>query len=703
MHLKYKFFKHYIMKFLFVYAVCFALVAVPESKSYEDSFDEIIVISDLREKNISTTATSMEIINSEVIERRKAQHIDTLLNTVANVNFASGASRGRFVQIRGIGERSQFVEPINPSVGVLLDGIDISGTNGAALTLDLDRIEILRGPQGTINGANALAGLINLKSNRPEAIKSGKLKIGFGNYEARTIDGSYSIPISETSKFRIAMGRTLNNGFMSNDFLDRDNTNNINESAIRSMFDWQPTDNLTMESTFLRLDIDNGYDAFSLDNTRRTLSNNPGHDRLKMNGLSFKTKYSEVNYDLISIVSGYNSDSEYGYDEDWAFPDICLGQACEGWEYSSTDNYIRSKTNLVIDTRLLSKKTFSILNSSFKWVLGVYLRDQEEVLSREYTYLQNAFTSDFNTKNLAVYGQIDSNLNDHISVIGGVRLERRKANYSDSDVFAHDVAENLWGGKLAVNYAISDSITSYMVLSRGYKAGGINNNLSLALENRDFDTEYMWNLETGLSGTWYESRLRGRVSAFYQWRRDVQLKQSLVLPRDDSNSVEFIDYIGNSAEGVNYGLEVNLSLDLNDRFELFGSVGLLETEFRVPTSDLLNFREQAHAPSYQFMIGGNFIVSSDIYLSFDVEGKDKFYLSSNHNEESESYTLINLSFNYQPNEIRYSLWGKNLANDKTIIRGFGGFGNDPRKYYVTEPYYQYGAPRTFGVTAQFDF
>ena len=94
-----------------------------------------------------------------------------------------------------------------------------------------------------------------------------------------------------------------------------------------------------------------------------------------------------------------------------------------------------------------------------------------------------------------------------------------------------------------------------MVLSRGYKAGGINNNLSLALENRDFDTEYMWNLETGLSGTWYESRLRGRVSAFYQWRRDVQLKQSLVLPRDDSNSVEFIDYIGNSAEGVNYGIE----------------------------------------------------------------------------------------------------------------------------------------------------
>ena len=74
------------MKFLFVYAICFALVAVPESKSYEDGFDEIIVISDLREKNISTAATSMEIINSEVIERRKAQHIDTLLNTVATTN-----------------------------------------------------------------------------------------------------------------------------------------------------------------------------------------------------------------------------------------------------------------------------------------------------------------------------------------------------------------------------------------------------------------------------------------------------------------------------------------------------------------------------------------------------------------------------------------------------------------------------------------
>ena len=124
-----------------------------------DTIDEIIVSADFRDSNLLNTAASISVIDSQVIDRRQARHLEQLLNLAPNVNFSSGASRGRFVQIRGIGERSQFIEPLNPSVGTLVDGIDFTGIAGAATTMDIQQVEILRGPQGTLYGANALAGL----------------------------------------------------------------------------------------------------------------------------------------------------------------------------------------------------------------------------------------------------------------------------------------------------------------------------------------------------------------------------------------------------------------------------------------------------------------------------------------------------------------------------------------------------------------
>ena len=131
------------------------------------AIEEVIVTADFRDTSLLKTAASITVFDSQTITRRQARHLEQLLNLAPNVNFSSGASRGRFLQIRGIGERSQFIEPLNPSVGILVDGIDFTGIAGAATTMDIAQVEILRGPQGTLYGANALAGLINLRSNQP--------------------------------------------------------------------------------------------------------------------------------------------------------------------------------------------------------------------------------------------------------------------------------------------------------------------------------------------------------------------------------------------------------------------------------------------------------------------------------------------------------------------------------------------------------
>ena len=673
-------------------------------EAVEGSIDEVIVSADFRDTKLLSTAASVSVIDSQTIDRRQARHLEQLLNLAPNVNFASGASRGRFIQIRGIGERSQFVEPLNPSVGTLVDGIDFTGIAGAATTMDIQQIEILRGPQGTLYGANALAGLINLKSNQPTEQAEGNLEVSMGDYNTQTVSGAVGGALSEDLAARIALQQHSSDGYIRNDFLKRDDTDNIDELSIRSILDWQTSEDLALKLTVFHVNADNGYDAFSLDNTRHTLSDTPGHDRQESTAFAVESNWQASDtFDLIGLVSFADTNLEYGYDEDWAYPDICTGQPCEGWEYNSVDNYIRDRKNATVDIKLVSTDGGRILNNTSDWVVGVYWRDQDEQLLRQYTYASGDFSSDFDTNNQAIYGQLDSQLSDSLILTSGLRFEKRKADYVDSESVAHEVDESLWGGRIALNYKLSDQTMVYGLIARGYKAGGVNSEPSLAAEDRQFDTEIMWNLETGVKGQWLDDQLQAQVAAFYQKRDDIQIKQSLVLAREDSNASDFIDYFGNSANGSNYGLEVELNWFASDSLAVFASLGWLETEYDIPLSEDLDSREQAHAPSYQFALGTTFQVSQNLALTLDVEGKDQFYLSSSHNEQTESYQLLNTNMTYNLDGWQLSLWGRNLTDEDVIVRGFGGFGNDPRKFYETEAYYQYGEPRMFGLSGKYDF
>jgi outer membrane receptor protein involved in Fe transport len=686
----------------------FALLAAPAfigtPAIADDLLTEIVVSADFRDSTVMESAASITVLDDRMIEQRQARHLEQLLNLAPNVNYSSGASRGRFIQIRGIGERSQFIEPLNPSVGILVDGIDFTGIAGAATTMDIKQVEILRGPQGTLYGANALAGLINLKSNQPTEQTEGSFEVSLGDYNTQTVSAAVGGAISKDLGARSAVQLHSSDGYISNDFLNRDDTDNVDELSLRSIFDWQASEDLALKLTLFHVNADNGYDAFSLDNTRRTLSDTPGHDRHESTAFAVESNWrASDNFGLVGLVSFADNNLEYGYDEDWAFPEICAGQPCEGWEYNSVDNYIRERKNATVDIKLVSSEGGRILNDSSDWVAGIYWRDQDEQLLRQYTYASGDFTSDFNTSNQAIYGQLDTQLSDTLTLTSGLRFEARRADYLDSEAVAHDADESLWGGRIALNYQRTDKTMIYGLISRGYKAGGVNSDPALSAEDREFDTEIMWNLETGVKGLWLDDQLQAQVAVFYQMRDDIQIKQSLVQSRVDSEASDFTDYFGNSANGSNYGLEVELNWFASEALTVFASLGWLETEYDTPLSEDLDSRQQAHAPNCQFALGTTYQVHQDLALTLDIEGKDKFYLSSSHNEQSESYRLLNASMIYSLGDWQLSLWGRNLTDEDVIVRGFGGFGNDPRKFYETEAYYQYGEPRMVGLSGKYDF
>ena len=680
----------------------------------------LVVTAELEDKNVLELPSSITVIDSETIEQNNAHHFSDILNLAPNVNYATGASRGRFVQIRGIGERSEFSAPVNYSVGVVVDGIDLTGIATAATTLDVQQIEILRGPQGTLYGANGLAGLINIVSNAPTDALYSKLSVGFEEFGGRSLSAVVSDSISSKTGYRFALGQYQSDGMMENVFLNRDDTNNIDELSLRGKIVHEFSNDFKLTTNLFYVDIDNGYDAFSLDSNRTTYSDEPGFDRQETKALSFKSDWDlSPSKRLEAIISFADSELGYAYDEDWSYLDICAGLPCDGWAWSAFDSYQRDNKNNSLDIRLHSE---SSVDSS--WVLGLYYRNQEVDLVRQYTFETEDFLSQFDTQNLALYGQYSYSLTDELKLTSGLRLENRQADYLDSQSISFSPDDNLWGGKLALEYHYEAGKMLYGLISRGYKNGGFNPSNSIPEKYREFKSEYMWNYEAGIKGNWLEDTLTMQASVFYQDRNDIQSKQSLILSLVDGTPLSeggvapysFNDYVRNAdGGGIAYGIEIEAKWSANDSLQLFSTLGILKTKYQdfestshmlatVDTPYDMDGRAFAHSPEYQLVVGANYFFTDNWILTSQIEAKDSFNFSDRHEVKSDSYQLLNLGLTYQQDSWDIKLFVRNLTDEQIHTRGFGSFPNDPRDFYETfGPYYQFAAPRMIAVSASVEF
>ena len=669
--------------------IAFLLLITASLSVGASTIEEIRVTADLKEQSEIKIASSIFVVSEEAIATRGAMHLEEVLNAIPNLNFASGSNRPRFFQIRGVGERSQFASPVNASVGFLVDNIDFSGAGTIASMLDVEQIEVLRGPQGTRYGASALGGLIKVKTKDPSSKQELELKITHGQYATQNFDLIINTPVSDQLLLRAAFNDHESDGYMYNQFLDRNDANGRNESTSRIKMRWLPSNRWVVDVSLANTEVDNGYDTFSLDNNRVTLSDEPGFDRQKSRYASIKSKWLGQNYEITTILGAANSDIDYGYDEDWSFTGI------HPFGYTSTDRYLRERKTRSAELRINSL-------SEFSWVAGFYFFDSNEDLLRDYTFLTSNFSSNYEFKSYAVFAESEIELSEGTSLLAGVRFEKRETNYKDSEGIEFSPSENFWGGEISLNKDLSDNLLGYVSIARGFKAGGFNIDGSLDSDLREFNEEYLIEYETGLKGAFFGDNLQVRLAIFMDDRRDQQVKSSLVRPRPDG-STEFIDFLGNAAAGTNKGLEGSIVWELNPNWRLTLDAGLLRATFDEYINEFgenLSGRDQAHAPSYMASAGVRF-AQGRWTATLTADTKDEFYFSDRHGVRSERATLANFSVEYSVIPWQIALWVRNLGDENYQTRGFGSFGNDPRKLYVTEPYYQLGEPRIVGVTFQY--
>ena len=271
----------------------------------QETIDEITVTADFRARSELNIPASISVLDKVFIEKSSTQHFQDLIYTIPNLNWSGDENRPRYFQIRGIGELEQYQGAPNPSVGFLIDDIDYSGIGSVATLFDIEQIEVLRGPQSGRYGANALAGLIYMRSVAPTEDFSRKiqLRIAGDNEIAAGLAFGGPTEILNNANYRLSIHRHQSDGFRDNAFLNLRDTNQRQETSLRGKLIWNLADDWSFDLTTMFIDINDGYDAFSINNSMTMLSDKPGKDAQRSSGASLKAIYTAFDSYTIELVS----------------------------------------------------------------------------------------------------------------------------------------------------------------------------------------------------------------------------------------------------------------------------------------------------------------------------------------------------------------------------------------------------------------
>ena len=676
--------------------------------------EEIIVKGTWREAKVLEESSSIVILNTKLLKSEPIKHFENISYLVPNLNFAASDSRARHFQIRGIGERSGYERTPNSAVGFLIDDIDYSGQGGIATTFDIEQIEVHRGPQGSRIGSNALAGLIYIKTKEPtkqfEGI--GELTTGtFGTFNAGLAFGG-PVGFSENLTYRLTLRNDNTDGFRKNLYSGKSDTSKKDESTYRLKIDWEILEKTSLKLLISQIDLNDPADIWTIDGSLNTLSDRPGMDSQKTNTYGVKVFHQFDAFEFQSLSSITDTDIEISYDADWGNP-----ESHAPYIYDYFSETIRDRKTLSQEFRLVSDIANLNPQNKTKWVIGIsYFNVKERNIKNDDGaygdpsdpfgpyFSQSSSSSKFSSDNLSIFGNIDYFLDESLKLSLGARWENYESQYADSFGESFNPSDYMLGGKISLNKILSHSSNIFFSVARGFNQGGFNLNLGLAPDSKNsnlyYDPEFLTNYEIGLNSKLFNEMMNIAAVIFYSDRKDQQVLISTQVDPTDPNTFSFLTQ--NAAEGTNKGLELNVNLKLTESLDFFSRLGLLKTEINNWKSRPdLEGRAQAHAPKRSYALGVSWSITDKASLSLDLVGKSSFYYSDSHDNQSKSYALANLSYNYSIGDWTYSVWARNIFDKYYSVRGFY-FGNEAPDF-KDKLYERHGDPRHIGITARYDF
>ncbi|MDQ8207971.1 TonB-dependent receptor [Coraliomargarita sp. SDUM461003] len=669
-----------------------------------------VVTGELWESDIQNTTASVTVLDQAALENNGVQHFEDVINAIPNLTWTGGSSRPRYIQIRGIGENSQYEgETPDSSVRFLIDDLDLTGVGTVGNLFDVQQVEVLRGPQAGAFGANAAGGVVRIVSNEPTSYWTGQVEATVGNDNLRSGGIAVGGPIIESNPeqltFRLSVHQLEQDGFRENKFLNKDDSNGRDELTTRLKVRWLANQDWQFDTNFFYANADNGFDEFSLTNDRtQVYSDEPGRDEQESMGTSLRTRWSGLDeIDIIGVTSFTKTNSTYSYDGDWSNPTDPL------YVYTDFLSLDRSRNVFSQEISLNSKAQTNALGMIDRWTIGVYGQSLNEDSNAAWTTSGYLWNTDFNSETLALFGQATHEFNNTTRLTLQLRVEHYSVEVAADGIgpdamwapvvpfdYELDSSETLWGGNITLEHDLSQAMQAHIALGRGYKAGGASTPNFTGLTNITYENETLWTVETGLRARLFDNAVDTSVTLFYIYREDPQF-------RDSEGAGSFFDYVTTNGDTAkHWGLEGDATWYFAENWSLSTTLGLLEAERSTYNAGgvSVSSRDVANAPHFTYSARLDYNSAEALFGSIELVGSDEYYESNSHTEKRNAFAVVNATIGYRYKNWTFTVWAKNLLDEEYEERVFF-FDNT---YDDNDERYESPAnPRVFGVTANYNW
>jgi iron complex outermembrane receptor protein len=525
--------------------------------------EEIVVTAEKREEDLEKTSVAVTAITSDNLQALGVTSAMDLTQVVPNLTV-SQYGNGANVAIRGIVSQNQTVAG-DPAVAYSVDGVDLVRNHSALEGMyDIDRVEVLRGPQGTLYGRNATAGSIGVITNKPDLTQmSSSASVGFGNYAAFSGTGVFNMPISSTFGLRVAIDQERHAGYTDTTPNDRP-FNDEDFLGARVHLLWKPSDNFSALFTY---DVSHsggagqggnssgaplGLYAASIGATPYRYPTMPGPTSLEepVESGTLTLNWSLPLFDITYVGNDRADDFLQQASQSIYGP---LSSYCKD---TSSLNCFHPLINSSNDRQISHELRFSKNTDQLKWVLGLYYLREQDHYTQGYepnnsgngTQWRLIDTPDYIEGSKAAFGQATWSLTDRFRLVGGLRYTEdskelamftfigpvgsihnlqcvgcNQTGFSNGD---STWTKLTWRG--GAEFDVSANSLLFTSVATGYKAGGFNN--AVAPFNYPYGPENLTNYELGWKNQLFDNRMQINVDAYWMDYRDYQASAGVVLP-----------------------------------------------------------------------------------------------------------------------------------------------------------------------------
>lgn len=577
--------------------------AVGVAQAQTTQLEEIVVTAQKRAENLQDTPIAISAVTGDTIEKLNIDDIGAIAAANPSLVYSEAGGEAQ-LYIRGIGSNI-FSVGVDQSVATHIDGVYTGRANmGLTQFLDIDRVEILRGPQGTLYGRNATGGAINIISRAPTDDFEGYVSGLVGSFDRIDLRGALSGPLSENLSARVAVRRLKDDGYTED--LDPRGANKIDDNdltAIRGSLRWK-TDALTATVIAEHSEFENGNTSiFPIDNAglaeslgakinrdiHKTYNNTPSFHKWNTGGVTGNFDWTVSDSTNLNLTIGYRD-----WDSDFLFN-------TDGTEIEVTrSSFAYTSEQLSAELRLSGEKDWG------RWLVGAYWFDEDKygalgLVRSGFTPpavlapRSFVFRADGTGEATALFGQVDFKLADAWTLSAGLRysdekkgdLLRQSTLLPDNELLGLFTPNTIpdataattrsvsrswdaWTPRVGLEYRPSDDRLFYLTYSEGFKSGGFND---LSVVNPPFDPEFIDSIEIGAKTEWLGGQLRANASAFYYDYTDLQVS---VFASAGNITTTFTT---NAAEATVKGLELDLVAKPTESLDIAASLAFLDATY----------------------------------------------------------------------------------------------------------------------------